>query len=151
MAGFRSIILSCPSFCTTDCAIQFFRTPRFNTTVMSTPTAAPRNKSSVKSCCRQPVCTPVCLLGQIRGSAFVHPIQVRGKALTPKQLSSVPCPTCGVSAGMRCERYMGVPRKVPHVDRKFAAVEAGTNGKAKRHRRATQARHPIPTKTRRQD
>ena len=62
----------------------------------------------------------------------MHPIQMRGKALTPKQLSSVPCPTCGVAAGMRCERYTGVPRKVPHVDRKFAAVEAVTNGKAKR-------------------
>ncbi len=62
----------------------------------------------------------------------VHAIQMRGQALTPKQLSSVPCPTCGVAAGMRCERYTGVPRKVPHVDRKFAAVEAVTNGKAKR-------------------
>jgi hypothetical protein len=55
------------------------------------------------------------------------------KDLTPKQLLSVPCPTCGVAAGMRCERYSGVPRKMPHPDRKIAAAEALAHKKSKRH------------------
>jgi hypothetical protein len=39
-------------------------------------------------------------------------------------LSCVQCPTCGVPAGKRCERYSGAPRKEPHVNRKLAAIEA---------------------------
>src|SRR5258708_1846782 len=50
--------------------------------------------------------------------------RMRVKDLTPKQLLSVPCPTCGVPAGKRCERYSGVPRKEPHVERKLSAIEA---------------------------
>ncbi len=53
--------------------------------------------------------------------------------MTHKQLCSVPCPTCGVAAGQRCERYSGALRKEPHVDRKFAAVEAVANRKSKQH------------------
>jgi len=70
--------------------------------------------------------------------AFIHPpaarfspleyhcrlFRMRVKDLTPKQLLSVPCPTCGVPAGKRCERYSGVPRKEPHVERKLSAIEA---------------------------
>jgi len=44
--------------------------------------------------------------------------------LTPKQISSVPCPTCGVSSGERCVLHSGLPRSESHVDRKFAAIEA---------------------------
>ena len=43
---------------------------------------------------------------------------------TPKQFLSIPCPTCGVAAGQRCERYSGRPRKEPHIDRKLAVFEA---------------------------
>ncbi len=50
--------------------------------------------------------------------------RMRVKDLTPKRLLSVPCPTCGAPAGKRCERYSGVPRKEPHVERKLAATEA---------------------------
>ena len=49
---------------------------------------------------------------------------MKKKELTPKQLSSVPCPTCGVAAGERCVLHSGAPRSEPHVDRKFAAAEA---------------------------
>ncbi len=44
--------------------------------------------------------------------------------LTPEQLSSVPCPTCGVSAGEPCLLHSGTPRTEPHVERKLSAAEA---------------------------
>ena len=44
--------------------------------------------------------------------------------LTPEQLSSVPCPTCGVGAGEPCLLHSGTPRTGPHVDRKLSAAEA---------------------------
>jgi hypothetical protein len=53
-----------------------------------------------------------------------YPVRVKKKELTPEQLSSVPCPTCGVSAGERCVLHSGAPRSEPHVERKFAAAEA---------------------------
>lgn len=53
--------------------------------------------------------------------------------LTPKQLSSVPCPTCGVPAGERCLLHSGSPRSESHVDRKLCAAEAV---EAERFRRA---------------
>jgi hypothetical protein len=55
---------------------------------------------------------------------LVHSARMKKKELTPKQLSSVPCPTCGVAAGKRCVLLSGAPRSKPHADRKFAATEA---------------------------
>src|ERR1700674_4211703 len=55
---------------------------------------------------------------------LVHSARMKKKELTPKQLSSVPCPTCGVAAGKRCVLLSGAPRSKPHVDRTFAASEA---------------------------
>lgn len=43
--------------------------------------------------------------------------------LTPKQLSSVACPTCGAGVGERCVLHSGGLRSEPHVDRKLAAAE----------------------------
>ena len=43
--------------------------------------------------------------------------------MTSKQLVSVPCPTCGVSAGARCLLHSGGLRAEPHVDRKLLAAE----------------------------
>jgi hypothetical protein len=54
----------------------------------------------------------------------LHSVRMTKKELTPKQLSAVPCPTCGVPAGKRCELHSGALRSEPHVDRKFAAAEA---------------------------
>jgi hypothetical protein len=48
---------------------------------------------------------------------------MRKSELTPKQVSSVACPTCGVAAGRRCVMASGIPRTRPHVDRKFATIE----------------------------
>ena len=50
--------------------------------------------------------------------------QMRMDELTPKQFSAVPCPTCGVAAGMRCLLHSGEPRVDAHVDRKLSAAEA---------------------------
>lgn len=50
--------------------------------------------------------------------------QMRMNELTPKQFSAVPCPTCGVAAGMRCLLHSGEPRVDAHVDRKLSAAEA---------------------------
>jgi hypothetical protein len=44
--------------------------------------------------------------------------------LTPKQISSIPCPTCGAAVRDRCVLNSGAPRSESHVDRKFAAIEA---------------------------
>jgi hypothetical protein len=49
---------------------------------------------------------------------------MKKKDLTAKQLSSVACPTCGVSAGRRCILESGGLRSAPHVNRKLAAAEA---------------------------
>jgi hypothetical protein len=70
------------------------------------------------------------------GIAFPHVLSqaepVRMRDLTPEQLSSVPCPTCGVAAGKRCLLHSGGPRSEPHVDRKLFAAE---NIEAKRYGR----------------
>ena len=44
--------------------------------------------------------------------------------MTAKQLSSVPCPRCGVVTGKRCLDPSGTVRAGPHVDRRLAAIEA---------------------------
>ena len=50
--------------------------------------------------------------------------EVRLKDLTPRQVSSIPCPTCGVPAGKRCLLHSGSPRTEPHIERKLSAAEA---------------------------
>jgi len=57
---------------------------------------------------------------------------MRMKDLTPTQLSSVPCPTCGVAAGQRCLLHSGALRSELHIDRKLSAAEAIER---KRHQR----------------
>jgi hypothetical protein len=49
---------------------------------------------------------------------------MRMEELTPKELSAVRCPTCGVAAGQRCHLHSGSPRVEPHLDRKLSAIEA---------------------------
>jgi hypothetical protein len=49
---------------------------------------------------------------------------MKRKELTPEQVSSVPCPTCGVAVGEGCVLLSGALRSEPHIDRKFAATEA---------------------------
>ncbi len=44
--------------------------------------------------------------------------------MTPKQLSSVPCPRCGAATGERCVLHSGAFRADPHVDRRLSAIEA---------------------------
>jgi len=50
--------------------------------------------------------------------------QMRKEELARKQMSSVPCPTCGVAAGKRCISYSGGLRFEAHVARKLSAIEA---------------------------
>ncbi|MHB8754755.1 MAG: zinc finger domain-containing protein [Candidatus Acidiferrales bacterium] len=49
---------------------------------------------------------------------------MKKKELTPEQMSSVPCPTCGVAAGQSCVLHSGGPRSEPHTERKLSAIEA---------------------------
>jgi len=49
---------------------------------------------------------------------------MRKSELTPKQISAVPCPTCGSSANKRCVLHPGAPRSEPHVGRRLAAIAA---------------------------
>jgi len=46
------------------------------------------------------------------------------KELTPEQVLSVPCTTCGAAIGEVCELHTGAPRTEPHRDRKLTAAEA---------------------------
>ena len=54
----------------------------------------------------------------------LHYEGVKAKELTLKQILAVPCPTCGVGIGKSCVPHSGAPRSRPHVDRKFAAIDA---------------------------
>jgi len=58
---------------------------------------------------------------QIRECVYSHSVILE---LTPKQVSSVHCPTCCVATRKSCVLHSGAPRSSPHVDRRFAAIEA---------------------------
>ena len=61
---------------------------------------------------------------QFGKASLLYPVRMKKKELTPKQLLSVCCPTCGVPTGERCVLHSGGPRFEPHVDRKLSALEA---------------------------
>ena len=48
---------------------------------------------------------------------------MKSKELTPKQLISVVCPTCGAGIGEPCELHSGALRSEPHWDRKISAAD----------------------------
>jgi hypothetical protein len=55
-------------------------------------------------------------------------VAVKTRELTPKQIRSVACNTCGAAIGERCELHTGALRTEPHRERKLAAAEvASTN------------------------
>jgi hypothetical protein len=68
----------------------------------------------------------MCIMKQICGRPPTHSVQMKRNELTPKQLSSVPCPTCGSAVGERCVLHSGALRSGPHITRKFDAIEAAT-------------------------
>jgi hypothetical protein len=51
-------------------------------------------------------------------------VAVKARELTPKQILSVPCTTCGAAVGEACELNSGALRTEPHRDRKLSAAEA---------------------------
>ena len=55
---------------------------------------------------------------------LLQPTPMRMNDMTPKQLSSVPCPRCGVAMGKSCLQPSGALRAGPHVDRRLSAIEA---------------------------
>ena len=61
---------------------------------------------------------------QTRDPVQWHSRRMKKSELTLKQVSCVTCPTCGAPEGKPCELHTGAPRSQPHVDRKFAALEA---------------------------
>jgi len=54
----------------------------------------------------------------------LHYAVVKTKELTPKQILSVPCNTCGAAVGEACELHTGALRTEPHRDRRLSAAEA---------------------------
>jgi hypothetical protein len=58
------------------------------------------------------------------GARTLHYVVVRTKELTPEQMLSVPCTTCGAAIGEACELNTGALRTAPHRDRKLSAAEA---------------------------
>ena len=65
----------------------------------------------------------------------LHDIAMKTKDLTPEQIASVPCPTCGAAIGEDCELNSGALRFEPHRDRRLSAADAmeAKSGKNKRH------------------
>ena len=64
------------------------------------------------------------LNGTVLRLILSHYVKMKKKDLTAKQLSSVPCPTCGAVPGERCVLHSGALRSEPHVNRKLSAAEA---------------------------
>jgi hypothetical protein len=61
---------------------------------------------------------------QICDYVLLQSVKMKKKELTRKQAESVSCPTCGSPIGKRCVLNSGALRSGPHVQRKFAAIEA---------------------------
>jgi hypothetical protein len=61
--------------------------------------------------------------GPVRSYLVGYPTMVLTHP-TPKQFLSIPCPTCGVAAGMRCVLHSDAPRKEAHINRKVFAIAA---------------------------
>jgi hypothetical protein len=59
-----------------------------------------------------------------RGGRTLHYVVVKTKELTPEQILTVPCATCGAAIGEVCELHSGALRTEPHRDRKLSAAEA---------------------------
>jgi hypothetical protein len=62
-----------------------------------------------------------------------HDATVKTNELTPKQISSVPCTTCGAAIGEGCELHTGALRSEPHRDRKLSAAETVETSSRKSH------------------
>ena len=72
------------------------------------------------------------LNGTVLRPVLSYRIRMRISDLTPEQMSSVSCPTCGVAPGEGCLLHSGAPRSEPHVDRKLSAAEAIETKRARR-------------------
>jgi len=59
-----------------------------------------------------------------RDARTLHDVVMKTKELTPEQILSVPCATCGAAIGEACELHTGALRTEPHRDRKLSAAEA---------------------------
>jgi hypothetical protein len=66
----------------------------------------------------------MCKIEQICGVVFSQSDFVKKEELTRRQISYVPCPTCGVAVGKPCIVYSGGLRFEAHVARKLSAIEA---------------------------
>lgn len=62
-----------------------------------------------------------------------HHAVMKTKELTPEQILSVRCLTCGAAPGEVCELNSGAPRTEPHRDRKLSAADAVEMKLSKRH------------------
>jgi hypothetical protein len=77
---------------------------------------------------------PVVCMESEQDRTFLSPgivascVHMKTKELTPTQILSVRCPTCGVATGEVCELHTGAPRSEPHRDRKLSAADAVENG-----------------------
>jgi hypothetical protein len=77
-----------------------------------------------------------------------HHAVMKTKELTPKQILSVRCPTCGAATGEVCELNTGTPRTEPHRDRKLSAADAVEMKLSKRHPHAHRVGYPLFLKNR---
>ena len=66
----------------------------------------------------------LCKIERFCGGALSQSSVMKRKELTPKQMPSVPSPTRGGIAGMRCTLYSGGLHFELHVSPKLSAIEA---------------------------
>lgn len=66
----------------------------------------------------------LCKIEHFRDARTLHYVVVKIKELTPEQILTVPCTTCGAAIGEACELHTGDLRTEPHRDRKLSAAEA---------------------------
>src|SRR5258705_9780332 len=67
---------------------------------------------------------------QIREYVYSHSIRMKKSQLTPKQVSSVPCPTCGLAIRKSCVLNSGAPRSTPHVDQSLPPLKPPRGNRA---------------------
>jgi hypothetical protein len=71
------------------------------------------------------LCFGLSKIGYFRGARPLHYVVVKTKELTPEQMLSVPCTTCGAAIGEACELNTGALRTAPQGSETFRCRSCG--------------------------
>jgi len=73
----------------------------------------PKTKQSKSAAAICPTTGQKFEMEQLSNGVKLHPVLMKKNELTPKQVSSVPCPTCGVATRKSSVLHSGGPRSRP--------------------------------------